>query len=285
MTPTLSFPFLPGISVCAYLRDSGGSDQDLSVEQQAAEITTWCQQNALILSKVFSDKAMPGSSAIGRKGFQEMIQYFRSGNCQEKGLVIWKFSRFARDIDDAQFFKADLRRRGFEIYSIKDQIPEGSTGRFFEAALDWMNERFLEDLSTDVKRGQRHLVTQYGALGGYPPYGFVQQPLELGKRRDGRPHVVCRWVPDTDPVKREWVRCAWKLRADGLTYVEIHRQVPIYKMPKGFYRFFRNPLYKGTLRFSGILYPDYCEPLIDSQTWDQVQQLHLHYLKYEQKIS
>ena len=65
-------------------------------------------------------------------------------------MILWRYSRFSRDIDDAQLYKADLRRRGYTIHSMKDIVPDGIDGRFFESAIDWMNARFLEDMSEDV---------------------------------------------------------------------------------------------------------------------------------------
>ena len=88
----------------------------------------------------------------------ELIAHFRDPNCQEAGIIVWKFSRFARDI-----------RRGFEFYSLNDPVPSGLDGRFFEAAIDWMNQRFLDDLWSDVKCGLRHLVKGYGWKPRTPP--------------------------------------------------------------------------------------------------------------------
>jgi site-specific DNA recombinase len=99
----------------------------------------------------------------------ELIAHFRDPNCQEAGIIVWKFSRFARDIDDSQFYRADLRQRGFEFYSLNDPVPSGLDGRFFEAAIDWMNQRFLDDLWSDVKCGLRHLVKGYGWKPRTPP--------------------------------------------------------------------------------------------------------------------
>ncbi len=130
-------------------------------------------------SIVYKDAASPGNTTVGRDAFNQMMAHFRSPNVQEVGILIWKYSRFARDIDDAQFYRADLRRRGFEFHSINDSIPTGPDGRFFEAAIDWMNQRFLIDLSTDVKRGLNHIVEQYGAVPGTPPRGSNGSPSTL----------------------------------------------------------------------------------------------------------
>lgn len=262
-----------------YLRDSGGEDQDLSVEQQEKEIRAWCIQKGHILTRVFKDEARPGSSTVSREAFQDMMRHFRSGDCQEQGVIIWKFSRFARDIDDAQFYKADLRRRGYVILSMKDQVPDGLDGRFFEAAIDWMNNRFLEDLSTDVKRGQRHLLEQYGAIGGTPPRGFKREPVHIADRRDGRPHIVHRWVPDPDLA--DTIRLAWKMRAEGDSYHKINTATRLYGSLNSYRTFFCNRLYIGELVVSGTVIEDYCDPIIDRETWNAVQHINTKRARYD----
>lgn len=207
---------LPGARFAAYLRDSGGERQELSTAQQEGEIRTWCDRRGLLLTTIFRDEARPGSSTVSRQAFQDCIYHFRQPDCPEAGLVIWSFSRFARDIDDAQFFRADLRRRGFTVVSITDDIPEGPMGRLFEAVIDWKNEQFLEDLSRDVKRGLRDLVQQYGAVPGTPPRGFIRQPVVIGRRRDGRERIAHRWIPD--PELTPSIRRAFELKAAGRPY-------------------------------------------------------------------
>lgn len=262
-------PFPPGALICAYLRDSGGDEQDLSVAQQEAAIRAWCAQHGLALARIFADQASPGSSVVSRAAFLEMIRHFRSADCSEVGLVIWKFSRFARSVDDAQFYKADLRRMGYIIHSLNDDIPQGIDGRFFEAARDWMNEKFLQDLSEDVKRGLAHLVQAYGAVPGTPPKGFRRQAVDIGKRRDGSPHIVHRWVPDPDLW--ELCRMAWQMRARRATYYQIHKTTHLFGSINSYTTFFRNPIYRGELHFGDLVIPNYCEALVDGAIWDAVQ--------------
>lgn len=255
--------------LAAYLRDSGGEEQDLSLDQQEIAVRRWCAERGFVLVRIFRDEARPGSSAIGREGFQRMMEHFRSEGCQEAGIVIWKYSRFARDIDDAQFYRADLRRRGYRVISINDTIPDGPEGRFFEAAIDWMNQRFLEDLSSDVRRGLRHLVETYGAIPGKPPRGFKREAVHLGQRRDGSSHTVHRWIidPETAPI----VQRAFELRAHGASLAQINAELHLFGSLNSYLTFFTNRLYIGELRFGELVIPDYCQPLVDPQTWEAVQ--------------
>ncbi|PKO03083.1 MAG: hypothetical protein CVU43_04690 [Chloroflexi bacterium HGW-Chloroflexi-5] len=264
-----STPFAPQDRVVAYLRDSGGESQELSITQQEAYIRTWCLENGLILASIYADAAQPGSSVVKRIKFLEMIEYFRSERCTEAGVVIWKYSRFSRDVDDSMYYRSDLRKRGYILYSVQDQIPDSDFGRFFESALDFTNSRFLKDMSADVKRGLNHLVTTYGAMPGTPPRGFMRQPVDIPSHRSGADHKACRWVPD--PKTWELCKLAFKMRAAGSTYREISNATGLYRSTNCFPTFFNNRLYLGELVYGDLVIPNYCEPLVDQTTWDAVR--------------
>jgi len=79
---SIEIPFQPGARIVAYLRDSGGDDQDLSVPQQKQQISQWVADHNLLLTHVFADVATPGSSTIGRNAFKEMINHFHDPQCK-----------------------------------------------------------------------------------------------------------------------------------------------------------------------------------------------------------
>jgi len=189
-------PFPPGDRVAGYFRDSGGDEQDLSIERQVSEFRRWLGENGLHEGQLFTDAARPGSTVVGRAGFQAMLRHFRSGDAAESGLVVWRSNRFGRNTNESQFYKADIRRRGYTIYSLTDKIPPDRYGQVIEYLLDWKDQEFLETLSEDVASGLRHIVETYGAMPGTPPRGFLRQPITVGTRRSGQPHVLHRWVPD-----------------------------------------------------------------------------------------
>ena len=197
-----------------------------------------------------------------------MVAHFRADGCPDAGIVIWKFNRFARDIDDAQYYKADLRRRGYKIHSLNDSVPDGLDGRFFEAAIDWMNARYLEDLSVDVRRGLYYIVQQ-GGIPGIPPRGFLREALQLGTHRDGRPRTVHRWVPD--PAMIDAVRTAFQMRAAGSSYAAITKATRIYTNKNSWTHFFANRLYMGELHYGDLVIPGYCEPIVSEELFNAVQ--------------
>lgn len=261
-------PFPPGSHICAYFRDSGGDEQDLSVDQQEHVARAWCLENNVILTRIFPDIARVGSSTVDRVEFDKMLSYFKD-DPPEAGLIIWRWSRFARNMDDSQYYRADLRRRGFIVHSINDKIPTGKEGRFFEAALDYWNEKFLEQLSEEVKRGLHDNLREYGVVPGTPPRGFMRQPVQIGSRRSGKPHMASKWVPDPALIPR--VKLAWQMRSEHRSYNEIQDATHLYSSINSWNTFFNNRLYIGELIFGETVISNYCEPVIDTATWDAVR--------------
>jgi site-specific DNA recombinase len=264
-------PFPSHSRVAAYLRDSGGEDQELSVPQQRDFVTRWCEENHLVLTSVFADEARPGSSTIGRTQFMAMISYFEDPACLDQGVLIWKYSRFSRDVDDSMYYRALLRIKGYIVHSLKDDVPNDDFGRLYESVIDFTNARFLKDMSVDVKRGLHHLLTTYGALPGTPPRGFMREPVEIGKRRDGSIHNASRWVPD--PSLWEKCRQAWQMRAAGFSIKDIHKELYLFKDRTSYTAFFTNRLYLGELHYSDLVIENYAEALITKDIWDAVQQI------------
>ena len=114
------------------------------------------------------------------------------------GIIFWSFSRLARNQLDAQFTRSDLRRRGYVVHSMTDDVPMGEFAPVVEALIDWKNERFLKDLSRDVKRGLHDLARAGYAPGGFPPRGYKSETVQIGTKRNGEPHIVSQWVPDPE---------------------------------------------------------------------------------------
>lgn len=260
-------PFPSGSAVVAYLRDSGADEQELSLAQQEKELRAWTVRQGIRLERIYRDTAS-GSSTVNRDQFHTMMADLRSG-LDVAGLVVWMFSRLSRNINDAQFYRADLRRRGYVVHSIADNIPAGPGGQLMEAVIDWANQRHLEELSVGVKRGLNHLVSEYGAVPGNPPVGFKREKIVISQHRDGKPREVHRWIPDPDIAPR--VKRAYELLLSGATNQEINDQCRLFKGPSNLRYMFSNPLFKGILVYSGQTYANYCEPVVDDQTWATAQ--------------
>jgi site-specific DNA recombinase len=277
-------PLPPGSRVAGYFRDSGGDEQERSVDQQRRVAEEYCRQHHLVLLRVFADEARPGSTITGRDAFDDLIHYCRQSAPSAKrrspdapnGILLWDLKRFARDRLDNAFFKADLRRRGYTVIFLSDNIPQGGIGHIYEAMLEWKAEQDLQDISKDARRGLSDLVSTRGPDGKYlslcpgrPPTGFKGGPHTLGVKRDGTPRIVQRWVPDPET----WDLCgrAWEMRVNGASYREVHEATRLLGSIGSYATFFRNRIYTGTLDCGGQEYHDFVPALITEEAWYQVQ--------------
>lgn len=263
---------LPPVSIVdAYLRDSGGPSQERSTGQQRKEIEAYCAAHGLTLRNVFCDEAKSGASTAGRDDFNRMLDTYRAPAARPNGLLLWNYARFARDLDDAIYYKSLLKAQGISVHSLTDPIPEGRYGRIVEFFIDISNEEKRRQTSTDAKRGLRDLVLSHGCVPGTPPRGFRRVPVEIGKRRDGSARIAHRWEPD--PAMAGKVRRAFELKAAGVSLSQIQRETRLYGSLNSYRTFFINPIYTGVLHFGDLVVESYCEALVDIKTWKSVQEI------------
>jgi site-specific DNA recombinase len=260
-------PLKSGALVWAYCRDSGGEDQDIETQKRA--VLDYIETNGLVLDRLFVDEARPGSSVVGRDAFELMIDLSRQGSPKVEGIVLWSFSRFARNQLDAQFYKADLRRRGFQIISMTDDLPGTDMDAIIEALYDWKHEQYLKDLSQNVKRTLHELARQGYSTGGFPPRGYMVEKTQIGVKRNGKPRYASKWVPDPEWAPK--VLQAFRLRAEGASFAEIRDKTGLYRANNSVSCALRNKTYLGIRKCGDIETPGAHEPLVTQELWDKVQ--------------
>lgn len=261
----------PGVIVWAYLRDSSSQEQEQSISQQKDQITAYCDRHGLILGMIFTDECKSGGSAIKRDAFNDLIERTADPNSRPAGLLLWNLTRFSRNLDDFSYYNALFRQYGIAVHSLTDPIPDERSGGIIETIIDFSNEEKRRQNSRDVKRALQNLTKQGFACGGHPPPGYMAEKVVIGKKQDGSPHIVSRWIPDPDLW--ELVKLAWKLRAEGKTYGEIRDATggKLYKSKNSFASFFKNKTYLGIGKCGDLEVPDHHEAAIDLGIWEKVQ--------------
>ena len=113
--PAQHCPLAPGARVWSYLRVSGDeqADRGLPIAGQRRAHQEYADRHGLIIVRWFVDEAKSGGSTVGRDAFNDMVYLARQQPRAADGILLWDLKRFARNITDSQFYKADLRRRGW----------------------------------------------------------------------------------------------------------------------------------------------------------------------------
>lgn len=159
----------------AYVRVSTDGQMDLSPESQLDSILTYAKNNNIIIPKenIFMEsEGRSGKKADNRPQFQKMIATAKTKPKPFDCILVWKFSRFARNQDESTFYKGMLRKKlSIDVISISEPVLDGMYGRLIEMIIEWQDEFYSYNLAQDVTRGMKTKATN----GGYqarPPLGY-----------------------------------------------------------------------------------------------------------------
>lgn len=264
----MTSPLSPGARIFTYARDSGHERQAASCDQQNHAYAEIAQKNGWVIVEQFTDQARKGSSTIGRDALQRLLAEAKRGAAD--AVVFWSSSRMARDVNDAQIIRATLRKAGYRLIFVSENFPDlGMYSPLVDVIADITNQKYLETLSADIKRGQAAALDRGLVPCGKPPFGYKNERVQYGTNRDGTPRTAPRWV--IDPVRQAQVALAWSMRLQGHSYLSINRQTKLYANGTRLADFFRNKAYMGTLEWAGRQYENFLPAYVTSEQWQRAQ--------------
>lgn len=267
----------------AYIRVSTDKQDEYSLDSQLQLIREYGKSHDIIIPDeyVFCDDGISGRSARKRPAFNEMIALAKSKDRPFECILIWKFSRFARNQEESIVYKSLLRKNDVQVISISEPIGNDVFGGLIERIIEWMDEFYSIRLSGEVKRGMTEKATRGEAMCA-PAFGYIIDSTN----KTYIPH------PDEAPIIKEiFIRYAngegaRAISANlGIRGIKTHRGNP----PDN--RFIdyiiNNPLYIGKTRWSTegkaaskrdyhneniIIAEGKHEPIIDENLWNKVQE-------------
>lgn len=151
---------------------SEAQDVSLSISAQLKALREYAERNGYLVVREFVDEAETGRSILKRPAFREMVSVARSPKKPIDAILIWKFSRFARNRADSIVYKTLLRKHGVQVISITEPAENSPTGRLMEAIIESMDEYYSDNLGEEVTRGMRESVSRGFYLSSKPPYGY-----------------------------------------------------------------------------------------------------------------
>lgn len=264
----------PGSIVIAYLRDSGGPNQEESIGQQERVIIDYCKEHGLVLGRFYSETAS-GRKTKNRSQFLEMFNDVMTmpKDSLPAGLILWAYSRFSRDTVDFNYYLYGFIKHGLIVHSLTEEIPEGMAGQIILSVKAYTNADYSIQLGKQIKRGIADRVKAGYSNGGTPPKGYLVVRDYQGNRRNGAQRIGVRW--ERDPELAPLVVLAWEMRAQGKGYGAIIKATggKLYNSKNSFACHFRNKSYLGIGKAGGLEIPDHHEALITWELWEAVKQV------------
>ena len=226
----------------AYARFSTEKQNYTSIEVQIEKIEQFCKENNLILIERYIDEAQSGSTDR-RKNFQRMILDAEKGLF--KYVVVHRNDRWARNTEDAMYYKKVLNMHGVKMLSVIENFdtktPEGG---FFNLVSMGMAELYTKKLTRESWEGLLATARECKVIGGNPPYGYKIEGS--GKNK----HYV------VDPERAKIIKALFEDVANGSSYIQAYNKLKEQGCDMTNFAIsttidrLRNPRYKGEYVFN-----------------------------------
>jgi len=270
-------PFSPGDKVVGYCRYSEGDEQgqrNTSTEEQADAIRKFCDENQLVLVRIFADPFASGRSVAKRDQYLEMLSFLLHKKKPDiQGVILWDYERYGRNYDRAQYDAAQLRMKGYKLFSMQQPIADNSPFAHVLEAMYFASAQNQSDMiSADVKRALQSNFTKHRVVPKTNvPDGWLAVPKKIGYYADGRERIGHYIVPD--PKYKEKIKEAVEARLDGASMPQIRSILGgVFEKPHiKAVQLLKKPLLYGAFTYGGTTIEDFAEPIIDKETFDRLQ--------------
>lgn len=266
-----------------YIRVSTDKQEELSPDAQKRLLIDYAKKHniSLLAENIYIDNGISGKKADKRPEFMKMIGMAKSKEHPFDVILVWKFSRFARNQEESIVYKSLLKKNNVEVVSVSEPLIDGPFGSLIERIIEWMDEYYSIRLSGEVLRG----MTEKALRGGY------QSTLPLGYRMNKDTGIPYIYEPEAIIVRK-----IYKEYIAGHSYLEIARELNAlgYKTKRGaayegrtVEYILSNPFYYGAVRWNRQKHDDHTikdvgdwiivmgkhSAIIEKETWDEVQHL------------
>ena len=146
-----------------YIRVSTNDQTELSPDAQKRILLDYAKKNGIAISKeyIFSE-SVSGRHVQKRPEFQRMIALAKQPSHPIDVILVWKYSRFARNQEESIVYKSMLKKDNVDVISVSEPTIDGPFGTLIERIIEWMDEYYSIRLSGEVLRGMKEKALQHG---------------------------------------------------------------------------------------------------------------------------
>lgn len=248
-----------------YVRVSTHDQDELSPDAQKRLCLDYAKSNNIIIPGDFIFmESVSGRNAQKRHEFQRMISLAKSPEHPFDVIIVWKYSRFARNQEESIVYKSMLRKDGVEVVSVSEPLVDGPFGSLIERIIEWMDEYYSIRLSGEVMRGMKEKALRqgyqtspclgYDAVGGGKPFVINEDEFRIVEfifdQYDNR-------NKDETRIARMCNERCWRTKRGNLFD---RRAVD---------RILRNPFYHGAVIWDGIEFDGTHETRLTKDRFDE----------------
>lgn len=264
----------------AYARYSTDKQTQNSIAYQLNAINTYCAQNDIKISQIYTDEAESGTSEDSRDGFLDML--FDAKQHKFEAVIIYDISRGARDVADWFNFRKDMSRLGIKVISATQNLGDINNPNDFlvELLSVGIGQHAVLDFRQKSIAGVAEKAKQGKFLGGVAPLGYdiadgeyIINPAEAAIVRQ-----IFAWYADgksyaniIDALKGTKGKRGRPLGKNSLhSILTNERYIGIYTWNKRKIKIFRKWA-GGEANPKCVTIPGVIPPIIDNDTWEAVR--------------
>ncbi|MDD3594034.1 MAG: recombinase family protein [Candidatus Gastranaerophilales bacterium] len=235
-----------------------------SIPAQLKLLNDYAQKNNIDVIEEFIDNET--AKKAGRTNFVRMIDFFKK-NQNVKTILVEKTDRLYRNFKDYVL----LENYKLDIHLVKEGtiLSENSRSndKFIHGIKVLMAKNYIDNLSEEVKKGQRQKAEQ-GEYPGKPPYGYYRLNHKIIHVQDDEAKFVKRAFELYSEKELSLTRLIEELYKEGFIYK--HNKVKIGKSNLDI--MLKNVFYIGQFKFKDKIYDGVHEPIINRALFYKTQE-------------
>ena len=146
-----------------YIRVSTNDQTELSPDAQKRILLDYAKKNGIVISQEYIvSESVSGRHVQKRPEFQRMIAIAKQPAHPIDVILVWKYSRFARNQEESIVYKSMLKKDNVDVISVSEPTIDGPFGTLIERIIEWMDEYYSIRLSGEVLRGMKEKALQHG---------------------------------------------------------------------------------------------------------------------------
>ncbi len=265
-----------------YIRVSTDDQTEYSPDSQIKLCYKYAKEHNIEILKehIYQEDGISGTNVEKRTSFKRMIATAKKKPKPFDVILIYSFSRFARNREDAIMYKSLLRKKlGIDVVSITQPLSEGKESILMEALYEAMDEYYSVDLAEQSIRGKIEKASRGEHQGG-TPYGYIYDKNTKTLYPDKEKAEIVKLI------FKEWIKPEQSIRGlcRMLNDMNILTTRGCKWSDRSMYLILQNPAYIGYSRFTvggmkrNYKHPDTItakgkwEPIIDMKTWNLAKQ-------------
>ena len=252
-----------------YIRVSTDDQAELSPDAQKRLLLDYAKKNGIIISNdfIFSE-SVSGRHVQKRPEFQRMIGIAKQPSHPLDVILVWKYSRFARNQEESIVYKSMLKKDHVEVISVSEPLIDGPFGSLIERIIEWMDEYYSIRLSGEVLRCMKEKALRNGYQSS-PCLGY--EAVGHGKpfQNNEAEYAMVSYIMDLyDNQNMDETAIARK--CNDLGY-KTKRGNPFER--RTIDRILQNPFYCGIVSWNGVEFEGAHEVRISKERFDRRQRL------------